>query len=128
GTFEWTGNLPAEDDLKISSVLLKDGRVLVVGGTASASAHNAAIYDPNTGQFSSAGAIPLARPTAAPLADGKVLLVGMTSNFLDNLALVYDPATGAFTPAGPGTLPSEALCCLTPDFTAAPLANGNVLV
>ena len=143
GTFELTGSLPVVHYFGIAAALLNDGRVLIVGGDGivypngeitapGVDGGSAAIYDPDTGQFSSAGTIPMVMPAATPLADGRVLLVGTTADLTDNLALIYDPAAGAFNPTGSriphSIFPSQASGAATSYFSAAPLANGNVLL
>ncbi len=92
-----------------SAVLLKDGRVLIAGGTAGACCEpsyvmSAELYDPATGTFNRTASIPtgLGNWVSALLPDGRVLFVGGTGRF-DNPpapAYLYDPATGTFSPAG----------------------------
>ena len=57
--------------------LLRDGRVLVAGGSNDTSAE---LYDPNTGTFAPTGSMSVERsrpaPTATLLSNGKVLITG----------------------------------------------------
>jgi len=71
-----------------SSLLLPDGRVLIVGGTAE-------LYDPSTGTFTAIGNTSQHGFTTTLLTNGKVLITGRAD------AELYDPLTGAFAPAGP---------------------------
>ena len=91
-----------------SAVVLKDGRVLVVGGEAAVPSGgpkelSAETYDPATGKFAAAGQMSVRRygPAVALLPDGRVLVAGghdgthsMTS------AEIFDPATNSFSPTG----------------------------
>jgi hypothetical protein len=94
-----------------SATLLSDGRVLVAGGftwpasesaspkgPASESVASAEIFDPNTGKFSDAGSMTIARAghSATLLPDGRVLIAGgidMTPTTADELgsAELYQP-------------------------------------
>jgi uncharacterized repeat protein (TIGR01451 family) len=85
---------------------LRDGRVLVVGGTSSAGAALASVelYNPVTGTFSSTGSLATARtsPNVVLLPTGKVLVIGGSDTAGNPLASaeLYDPATGTFSPTG----------------------------
>jgi WD40 repeat protein len=87
-----------------SASLLKDGKVLFVGGTSNESVlASAEIYDPATGKFTLTGTANQVRYKhgAVLLQDGTVLIVG-GSNDNDwtgkyDSAEIYDPATGNFT-------------------------------
>jgi hypothetical protein len=88
-----------------AAVLLRTGKVLVVGGDDGAFAiASAELYDPLTGTWSSAGTMHDARrnPALVLLDDGKVLVaggLGPTSPALAS-AEVYDPETNTWTLTG----------------------------
>jgi hypothetical protein len=78
------------------AVLLRDGRVFVVGGYTTQhfnTSADAELYDPTTGVFTSAGQMSVAQQvySAVLLKNGKVLVSGARTSEL------FDPATGAFT-------------------------------
>ena len=92
------------------SVVLADGRVLLVGGMtlgkggAAAVTASAQLYDPKTGKFSRTGSMASGRDALgiARLDDGRVLVTGgndPAGNALTS-AEIYDPATGTFSAAG----------------------------
>ena len=98
-----------------SATLLKDGRVLIVGGLDDQGPLGSAeIWDPATGRFTATGRMAVARGfhTATLLRDGRVLIAGGTGvgrlnargGVMDMVALasaeLYDPTTGEFTPTG----------------------------
>ena len=93
-TFTPTGSMSAAR--AHSTILLADGRVLIVGGPTE-------LYDPSTGSFTLAGpAIPIPRLIGAmPLADGRVLLEGCAEPCNSVIAGFYDPAAGTFKDGGP---------------------------
>lgn len=109
-------------------VLLRDGRVLVAGGTTSNQAVTASaeLYDPATGRFTATGSLRTARHKHAGvlLSDGRVLILGGTTGGDDRNTLtsaeIYDPDTGAFT---------QASSLLDPryKFSAVTLPNGWTL-
>ena len=111
GTWAGTGSLP-QPVWAGASVLLHDGRVMVVGGSSSkASEHavaTASIFDPATGQWSAVTPMlqPRTKPEAVTLADGSVLVAGGMRNGqpLDT-AERYFPATGTWVAAGRLNLP-----------------------
>jgi hypothetical protein len=120
GTFTATGSMTAWRS-RGSAVLLRDGRVLVLGGGVA----SAELYDPATGKFSPTGSMGVSRTgqTATLLANGRVLVTGGMSSVGSELdsAELYDPATGAFSSAG---LLSQGL-----DLdTATLLEDGRVLI
>jgi len=99
------------------ALLLRDGRVLVIGGRPEDDVDTAEIWDPTTGSFADA---PLPRQSgmvlaATLLSDGRVFLVGQTA------AQVWDPATDAVVGTGktiPGHVATRAML----------LHDGRVLV
>jgi hypothetical protein len=127
GTFTQTGAMgTARCDE--TATLLKNGKVLVVGGnSATAVLASAELYDPADGTFTATGSLTKARQghTATLLADGRVLIAGGWADAQGHQALssveVYDPKTGVFTPVG---LMNESRA----DFTATLLADGSVLM
>lgn len=108
-----------------TATVLRDGSVLVAGGTSSEVARSdAARYFPATREWRRTGSFTDARSThvAALLPDGRVLIAGGQSraNYLRSAA-VYDPATNGWTDVAPMAVARD-------EATAAPLANGKVLV
>jgi Kelch motif/Galactose oxidase, central domain len=93
-----------------TATLLRDGRVLIVGGFATyqVALASAEIYDPTRDTFSPTGSLatPRGQHTATLLADGRVLVVGgFTGGGISNTtslasAEIYDPKTGTFTATG----------------------------
>ena len=83
-----------------TATLLRDGRVLVVGGTSSDP--TAEVWDPQTLSFLSAGSLPSSRypHTAAILPDGRVLLSGSWDQ-------VWDPAVSLPVPMSGEAVPSS---------------------
>ncbi|HEX7492134.1 MAG TPA: LysM peptidoglycan-binding domain-containing protein [Candidatus Limnocylindrales bacterium] len=114
-----------------SATLLKDGRVLIVGGGNGGDPVNggvlksAELYDPATGSFTLTGSMNVARYDAAitTLADGRVLVVGGNDVYSNDVpsAELYDPATGQFTATAP---PRESGI----DISSTLLRDGRVLV
>ncbi len=119
------------DRARAAAAPLPDGRVLIAGGTNGAPLSSAAVFDPDTSSFSSAGlgAMSTARqaPAAAPLADGRVLVSGGV--FVEGVggyqasAEVFNPATNSFSSAGIGAMGTARTGAI-----AAPLPDGRVLV
>jgi hypothetical protein len=94
----------------LTAVVLKSGRVFVVGGelpveSGGPAIPTAEIYDPATGEFTSTGAMKAVRyyPAVALLNDGRVLvaggLAGPTQGKVHS-AEIYDPATDSFSLTG----------------------------
>ena len=103
-----------------TSTLLRDGRVLIVGGRGEKVNAVAEIFDPRTERFTQTGSLATARykHTAGLLADGRVLVAGGSDerDWQGNLssAEIYDPKTGKFQSAPPlinarFKLPGEAV-------------------
>ena len=120
-----------------TATLLADGTVLIVGGQVgvgdgpSPALASAERFDPQTGQWSAAGALAAARTghTATLLSDGRVLVVG--GRVSDDpgapggevlSAELYDPATGRWT------LAAAPLRTHGAGHSATLLADGRVLV
>ncbi|MEA3188333.1 MAG: hypothetical protein QOD99_2163 [Chthoniobacter sp.] len=128
-----TGNLHTAR-YQHTATLLRDGRVLVVGGLDKREGYDAdrfytnataELYDPKSGTWAVTGSLHDARfqHTATLLPNGKVLVAG--GNTVFNVAIasaeLYDPATGVWTPTGSLEIPRF-------QHTAHLLANGKVLV
>src|SRR5436190_7698505 len=92
-----------------TATLLKDGRVLITGGSnATGTLNSAEIFDPSTGTFSAvSGSMSMARArhTATLLSSGKVLIAGgdVTPTAVDpngtdvtGTAEMFDPTAGTF--------------------------------
>ncbi len=88
-----------------TATLLRDGRVLLVGGytTQDPSTASAEIYDPATGIFSPTASLNTGRHehSATLLPDGRVLVVGGYNSGYLRSAEIYDPATCQWTPSQP---------------------------
>ena len=109
GPFSGAGSMTAARADQ-EAVLLKDGRVLIVGGESGVDYYgdptplnSAEVYDPVAGVFTATGPMSAYRQsfTATLLADGRVLVAGGT-NGTDALgsAELWDPRTAAFSPTG----------------------------
>jgi N-acetylneuraminic acid mutarotase len=110
------------------SMLLPDGRVLVMGGINENGdgSISAELYDPGPGTWTSTGTLvaPRSAYSATLLADGKVLVAGGTSNSGATAlasADVYDPVSGTWTATGRMTTPRY-------NATATLLRDGKVLL
>lgn len=124
GRFTATGSLSVARGGQVA-VLLKDGRVLVLGGSDDASAE---LYEPEQGKFSltgSIGTIGLTGETGNLLPDGRVLICGGHANSPDQEPLasaeLYDPVTGSFAATGSMTHARSG-------HTATSLSDGRVLI
>ncbi|HEX7591745.1 MAG TPA: kelch repeat-containing protein [Candidatus Limnocylindrales bacterium] len=132
--FSATGSMNATRQ-SASATLLKDGRVLMVGGNDVGTATNLAtvpsaeLYDPATGKFTLTGSphvygVPL---VSVLLKSGRVLVIGCDAGGSNNgfcaptYAEVYDPSAGLFSAIGP--MPGSCTFC-----TATLLNDGHVLI
>jgi Kelch motif len=110
-----------------SATLLKNGRVLIVGGWTGRYdlRGSAEIYDPATKTFTPTGNLVVERAgnTATPLADGRVLIAGGEDRQENKIASaeIYDPSTGKFSETGSM---AEARAA----HTATALKDGRVLI
>jgi hypothetical protein len=112
-----------------TSTVLKDGRVLVAGGTGASgqALATAELYDPATGTWSSVPSMNTARlsgHTATLLTSGKVLVAGgkVSSTTHTNSAEIFDPATLKWTAVANIGLGNRAL------HQATLLLDGTVLL
>ena len=108
-----------------TATLLKDGRVLIVGGMVRNGEFldSAEIYDPAKQTFTPTGGhmqVKRVGHTAALLKDGRVLLVGGWRGGIADSAELYDPATDRFT--------RIAMISPRARATATTLQDGRVLV
>lgn len=130
GLWTMTGSLTTPRQFH-RAVALANGKVLVVGGLGMngqggfATLNSTELYDPATGQWSSAGSLAAARfvPTVTLLADGRVLVAGggATAPTGQNAptfasAELYDPAANSWSAASAmGTARTAHAATLLPD-------------
>jgi len=110
------------------ATLLKDGTVLMTGGTVTddlSIAPTAELYNPSSGSFASTGNMETTRAlhTATLLQDGRVLLTGGLQYGGATLASaeIFDPKTHTFSPTG-------SMKTARSSHTATLLSSGKVLV
>ena len=104
GSWVGSGNLNENRGWASTITLLKNGKVLAVGGgTTQAGGQvgmsSCELYDPATGIWSYTGSLNVPRffHTATLLADGKVLVFGNSQQYADLSSEIYDPATGVWS-------------------------------
>ena len=126
GTFQDTGSMIAPRSGH-TATLLRDGRVLIFGGTSNGKTDlPAEIYNPASGSFSSVGPprAPRVGHSATLLSDGKVLIAGGTNGSTlaaQATAELFEPASNTFTQIAPMTVARAR-------HTATLLADGRVLL
>ncbi len=114
-----------------AAIRLRDGRVLICGGTATGQAGgvlaSAELYNPAARSFTPTGAMtaPRSGQTITMLRDGRVLLTGgvQDAGFRSQLASaeIYDPSAGTFSATDSMATPREG-------HTATMLRDGRVLI
>jgi hypothetical protein len=110
-----------------TAIRLRDGRVLIVGGTGDGGyLASAELYNPATCTFRATGSMPEARIgfTATLLQDGRVLIAGgrvTNSAVAMSSTLLYDPASGSFSHTG-SLMTARSL------HSATLLPDGRVLI
>jgi hypothetical protein len=123
GTFFRTGAMASQRS-NFTATPLRDGRVLLAGGSGTVPIPPEEIFDPVTNTYTLTGRLPEQHVNAAAvlLADGRVLLVGGIGIGARTLAeaAIWDPATGAWTRTDPLPAPRES-----PSLTLLP--DGTVL-
>jgi hypothetical protein len=126
GTFSRTGSM-AVDRYGDTATLLKDGRVLIVGGESlkSGIVASAELFDPKTNLFTTTGSLSTSRTghTATLLPNGRVLIAGgySATGFTLASAELYDPTTGRFSLTG-------SMSVVRMNHTATLLKDGRVLI
>ncbi len=104
-----------------TATLLRDGRVLVAGGTGAGNEgvlSSAELYDPARGTWSATGSMlaPHSDHSATLLGDGRVLVTAATGE-----AELYDPGTGTWSATGRMSTPRTS-------YAVTLLRDGRVLV
>lgn len=109
GRFTITGKPLAQHGWGVTTTRLRDGKVLVAGGSTGCDSPcytaSAELYDPATGTFAPTGkmTVPRAEARAVLLKTGEVLLIGGTAITQRDSVLtaeLYLPSTGVFTSIG----------------------------
>ena len=121
---QWTAASALPDGARqhAASVLLPDGRVLVLGGRGDDGALASDAIYAGAAWTSAPATIERWGLTATRLADGRVLIAGGESAAgLTSVLDLYDPATGSLTPAGSLLSPRRG-------HAATLLADGRVLI
>jgi hypothetical protein len=123
--FAWKGaGSLAAPRIGAASAVLKDGRVLLVGGRPLPTGKDSAVvdvYDPATHSWADAPQLPEPRSgaSAVTLRDGRVLVLGGSDDADQHRAELFDPGTGTWTPTADSIAPHVA----TPGFV---LEDGRV--
>jgi hypothetical protein len=123
GSWSATGSLATARESHFA-ILLRSGRVLVVGGLSGGNrlASSAELYDPTAGSWAQAGNPGTANiATATLLANGEVLVTGSVAGRKSGVAALYDPLAGTWTATG-------SLIVGRSQDTATLLSTGRVLV
>lgn len=132
-TWTATPQMPTERVAGHTATLLRNGRLLVVGGVKSAGAGIAAadLFDPVSATWSSVAPMNVMRSshTATRLADGRLLVAGgstvssvATKGYVnDDSAEIYDPVANTWTA-------TPAMTAARSHHTATLLPDGTVLV
>jgi hypothetical protein len=127
GRFTITGRPLTQHGWGVTATLLRDGKVLVAGGSTGCDSPcytaSAELYDPATGTFAPTGklTVPRAQARAVLLRNGDVLYVGGTAVTESNPVLtaeLYQPSTGTFTLIGPTHLSDATQIVLLNDGRA----------
>ena len=125
-TNAWTATAPMSTPRALASAtVLRDGRVLVAGGTTKYGEWETAtaeLYDPATGTWAPAADMNEARMGhyAVALADGRVMVMG-GGRYKHNTAEIYDPAANRWTPTTPMPQPRGGAAVVR-------MSDGRVLV
>ncbi len=129
-TWSLTGNTNAvREDGKHTVTILKDGRVLVVGGidysaeTGVNYINRCEVFDPVTNVWLPTDSLPAGRTqhTAVLLNDGRVLVAGGKPDSISQTSLLYDPSIGKWKATARMNVAHNNL-------TGTLLPNGQVLV
>jgi hypothetical protein len=111
---------------------ISGGRVLIAGGyddtVSDSNLKDAYVFDPSTGMFSTAGALPglTYAPSGASLPGGRALIAGGYDDDIGDYltrAVIFDPAANGFTANGIGPLIHKR-----EEGAAVELADGRVLI
>jgi hypothetical protein len=106
GRFTPTGKPLSPHGWGVTATALRDGKVLVAGGSTSCEAAcytaSAELYDPAKGTFVATGSmtVPRAGARALPLPSGDVLFVGGDGKSAAATAELYSASTGSFSALG----------------------------
>jgi hypothetical protein len=130
--YDWTaaGDI-SEARTNLTSAVLADGRVLLIGGARPGAVQDLAtvdIYDPRSHTWSAGPPMGQARrfASAVTLRDGRVLVLGGAEDADQRIAELFDPATGTWKRAADSTAPhTGGLGFLLDDGRALFLAGGS---